>query len=109
MEKTEAAEKANCRSVDNFNPLITTIFQVSCILVISHMFHILLKPLGQPGPFAQLLVSINRHFYIMRSIYDVNNECSWSNVDECLVVVVVVYKAGWCCGRPDIVVPHTQC
>ncbi|TYH42748.1 hypothetical protein ES332_D11G083400v1 [Gossypium tomentosum] len=54
----EAAEKATCRSVDNFNPLITTIFQVSCILVISHMFHILLKPLGQPGPFAQLLAGV---------------------------------------------------
>ncbi|MBA0559872.1 hypothetical protein Golob_016811 [Gossypium lobatum] len=54
----EAAETATCRSVDNFNPLITTIFQVSCILVISHMFHILLKPLGQPGPFAQLLAGV---------------------------------------------------
>ncbi|XP_022759456.1 cation/H(+) antiporter 2-like [Durio zibethinus] len=54
----EATEQLVCQPVDAFNPLITTTFQVSCILVISHIFHLLLKPLGQPGPFAQLLAGV---------------------------------------------------
>ncbi|XVE76742.1 hypothetical protein DITRI_Ditri13aG0005800 [Diplodiscus trichospermus] len=52
----EATEQLVCQPVDAFNPLITTSFQVSCILVISHIFHLVLKPLG--GPFAQLLAGI---------------------------------------------------
>ncbi|XVF33712.1 hypothetical protein REPUB_Repub17cG0191800 [Reevesia pubescens] len=54
----EATEQLVCQPVDAFNPLVTTSFQVSCILVISHIFHLLLKPLGQPGPFAQLLAGV---------------------------------------------------
>ncbi|WRX09760.1 Cation/H+ exchanger - like 1 [Theobroma cacao] len=54
----EATEQLMCRPVDAFNPLITTSFQVSCILVISHIFHLLLKPIGQPGPVAQLLAGV---------------------------------------------------
>ncbi|XWS32520.1 hypothetical protein CRYUN_Cryun23aG0165100 [Craigia yunnanensis] len=54
----EATEQLMCQPVDAFNPLITTSFQVSCILVISHIFHLLLKPLGQPGPIAQLLAGV---------------------------------------------------
>ncbi|XVF22931.1 hypothetical protein REPUB_Repub12eG0213300 [Reevesia pubescens] len=54
----EATEQLVCQPVDAFNPLVTTSFQVSCILVISHVFHLLLKPLGQPGPFAQLLAGV---------------------------------------------------
>ncbi|KAK8484515.1 hypothetical protein V6N12_057751 [Hibiscus sabdariffa] len=54
----EATEQLVCQPSDSFNPLITTSFQVSCILVISHVFHLVLKPLGQPGPFAQLLAGV---------------------------------------------------
>ncbi|KAA3461959.1 cation/H(+) antiporter 2-like [Gossypium australe] len=54
----EATEQLMCQPSDSFNPLITTSFQVSCILVISHIFHLVLKPLGQPGPFAQLLAGV---------------------------------------------------
>ncbi|OMO69759.1 Cation/H+ exchanger [Corchorus capsularis] len=54
----EATEQLVCRPVDEFNPLITTCFQVSCILVCSHIFHLLLKPIGQPGPVAQLLAGV---------------------------------------------------
>ncbi|XWS77398.1 hypothetical protein CRYUN_Cryun01aG0258200 [Craigia yunnanensis] len=54
----EATEQLVCQPVDAFNPLITISFQVSCILVISHVFHLLLKPLGQPGPIAQLLAGV---------------------------------------------------
>ncbi|XWS45745.1 hypothetical protein CRYUN_Cryun14cG0005900 [Craigia yunnanensis] len=52
----EATEQLVCQPVDAFNPLITTSFQVFCILVISHIFHLVLKPLG--GPFAQLLAGV---------------------------------------------------
>ncbi|CAI9111017.1 OLC1v1011150C2 [Oldenlandia corymbosa var. corymbosa] len=44
-----------CRTFFDVNPILTMGTQVSCILVISHFFHILLKPLGQPGPVAQIL------------------------------------------------------
>ncbi|XP_039042745.1 cation/H(+) antiporter 1-like [Hibiscus syriacus] len=54
----EGTENLMCRSGDSFNPWITSSFQVSCILVTSHIFHVLLKPLGQPGPFAQLLAGV---------------------------------------------------
>ncbi|KAE8715131.1 putative DNA-damage-inducible protein f [Hibiscus syriacus] len=54
----EATKQLMCQPADSFNPLITTSFQVSCILVISHAFHLVLKPLGQPGPFAQLLAGV---------------------------------------------------
>ncbi|KAK9036043.1 hypothetical protein V6N11_078064 [Hibiscus sabdariffa] len=54
----EGTENLMCRSGDSFNPWVTSSFQVSCILVTSHIFHILLKPLGQPGPFAQLLAGV---------------------------------------------------
>ena len=56
LKRMEASKQLVCQPVDAFNPLITTSFQVFCILVISHIFNLLLKPLG--GPFAQLLVSI---------------------------------------------------
>ncbi|KAE8699693.1 hypothetical protein F3Y22_tig00110570pilonHSYRG00044 [Hibiscus syriacus] len=54
----EGTENLMCQSGDSFNPWVTSSFQVSCILVTSHIFHILLKPLGQPGPFAQLLAGV---------------------------------------------------
>ncbi|KAL8549924.1 hypothetical protein ACS0TY_008672 [Phlomoides rotata] len=38
-----------------FNPVLTMGTQVSCLLVISHFFQLLLKPLGQPAPLAQIL------------------------------------------------------
>lgn len=41
-----------------FNPVISMATQASGILVISHFFQILLKPLGQAGPVSQILVSM---------------------------------------------------
>ncbi|KAL6541431.1 hypothetical protein OROGR_010917 [Orobanche gracilis] len=38
-----------------FNPIIQLGSQVACLLVISHFFQLLLKPLGQPAPVAQIL------------------------------------------------------
>ena len=48
-----------CQVIFAVNPIISMSMQVSCILVISHFFHLLLKPLGQPGPVAQILVSMS--------------------------------------------------
>lgn len=44
-----------CPSGELFNPVLTMGTQISCLLVISHFFQLLLKPLGQPGPVAQIL------------------------------------------------------
>lgn len=41
---------------DIVNPAISLTAQVSSILVLSHVFQILLKPLGQHAPVAQILV-----------------------------------------------------
>lgn len=48
-----------CPSGELFNPVLTMGTQISCLLVISHFFQLLLKPLGQPGPVAQILVSMH--------------------------------------------------
>lgn len=41
---------------DPVNPVVSTCLQVCGILVVSHLFHLIFKPLGQPGPVAQVLV-----------------------------------------------------
>ncbi|KAH7547808.1 hypothetical protein ACOSQ2_033307 [Xanthoceras sorbifolium] len=43
---------------DPFNPLATAIIQISCMLVIAHIFHLIFKPLGQPGPISQILAGL---------------------------------------------------
>ncbi|KAL3653794.1 hypothetical protein CASFOL_003475 [Castilleja foliolosa] len=40
---------------NDFNPIIQLGAQVACILVMSHFFLLLLKPMGQPSPVAQIL------------------------------------------------------
>ncbi|XP_071721635.1 cation/H(+) antiporter 2-like [Rutidosis leptorrhynchoides] len=47
-----------CTEGDHFNPVVTTVMQMSGILVISQIFHLILKPLGQPGPIAQILAGL---------------------------------------------------
>ncbi|KAL7613968.1 hypothetical protein Lser_V15G07141 [Lactuca serriola] len=44
-----------CPENDTMNPALTMTTQVSAILVLSHVFQIFLKPLGQPAPLAQIL------------------------------------------------------
>ncbi|CAK8575207.1 unnamed protein product [Lathyrus sativus] len=43
---------------DIVNPLSSIGMQVSCILVVSHFFNVLLRSLGQPGPIAQILAGL---------------------------------------------------
>ncbi|XP_021278694.1 cation/H(+) antiporter 2-like [Herrania umbratica] len=50
--------KRLCLDQYSFNPLVTALTQTSCILAISHFFHLLLKPVGQPGPVAQVLAGV---------------------------------------------------
>ncbi|KAI7726448.1 hypothetical protein M8C21_021358 [Ambrosia artemisiifolia] len=45
----------SCPDNDMMNPALTMTTQVSAILVLSHVFQIFLKPLGQPAPLAQIL------------------------------------------------------
>ncbi|XP_031250602.1 cation/H(+) antiporter 2-like [Pistacia vera] len=52
-----AAKTIECPE-DPFNPLITSIVQISCMLVIAHLFHLFFKPLGQPGPVSQILAGL---------------------------------------------------
>lgn len=42
----------------NVNPALSMTAQVSSVLVLSHVFQIFLKPLGQHAPVAQILVSM---------------------------------------------------
>ncbi|CAI9272260.1 unnamed protein product [Lactuca saligna] len=63
-----------CPENDTMNPALTMTTQVSAILVLSHVFQIFLKPLGQPAPLAQILVSGIRARSI-RFIEITNNPC----------------------------------
>ncbi|KAJ8755818.1 hypothetical protein K2173_024363 [Erythroxylum novogranatense] len=53
----DAASRAMCTD-DLFNPIITIFVQSCGMLVVSHIFHLFLKPLGQPGPIAQILAGL---------------------------------------------------
>ncbi|KAE9617294.1 hypothetical protein Lal_00034777 [Lupinus albus] len=44
-----------CGENDLVNPLSSMGMQVSCILVVSHFFNIVLRTVGQPGPISQIL------------------------------------------------------
>ncbi|CAN0843803.1 Cation/H(+) antiporter 2 [Linum grandiflorum] len=69
----DAAKRAMCQA-DPFNPLISSSMQASGILVISHFFNLILKPLGQPGvvlgPSLLSRISQIREFFIQTSSAD---------------------------------------
>ncbi|KAL3525212.1 hypothetical protein ACH5RR_013584 [Cinchona calisaya] len=48
-------KRGACEVMFAVNPIISMSMQISCILVISHFFQLLLKPFGQTGPVAQIL------------------------------------------------------
>ncbi|KAK9265516.1 hypothetical protein L1049_001761 [Liquidambar formosana] len=48
----------SCQKSLIFNPVVTMGTQISCILVMSQFFYLALKPLGQPGPIAQILAGV---------------------------------------------------
>ncbi|XP_054792148.1 cation/H(+) antiporter 2-like [Prosopis cineraria] len=54
----DATHTMFCRQNDLINPLSSMGMQVSCILVISHFFNVVLKTFGQPGPIAQILAGV---------------------------------------------------
>ncbi|KAK7405448.1 hypothetical protein VNO78_06750 [Psophocarpus tetragonolobus] len=43
---------------DLVNPLSSMGMQVSCILVVSHVFNVIFRTVGQPGPIAQILAGL---------------------------------------------------
>ncbi|KAL8246859.1 hypothetical protein R6Q59_008075 [Mikania micrantha] len=51
----DETSELSCPENDMMNPALTMTTQVSAILVLSHVFQIFLKPLGQPAPLAQIL------------------------------------------------------
>ncbi|KAK1410502.1 hypothetical protein QVD17_37039 [Tagetes erecta] len=51
----DETSELSCPDNDMMNPALTMTTQVSAILVLSHVFQIFLKPLGQPAPLAQIL------------------------------------------------------
>nr|XP_043633447.1 cation/H(+) antiporter 1-like [Erigeron canadensis] len=55
MASTDETTELSCPDNDMMNPALTMTTQVSAILVLSHVFQIFLKPLGQPAPLAQIL------------------------------------------------------
>ncbi|XP_015582697.1 cation/H(+) antiporter 2 isoform X2 [Ricinus communis] len=57
MDAAQIAKRAICQE-DPFNPLITTGMQVACMLVISHIFHLILAPSGQTGPIANIIAGL---------------------------------------------------
>lgn len=54
---------------DLVNPLNSMGMQVSCILVVSHFFNVVLRTVGQPGPIAQILVTVYYPFVFLYNYY----------------------------------------
>lgn len=63
----DATNDMFCNS-DVVNPLSSMGMQVSCILVVSHFFNVVLRTVGQPGPIAQILV-INHLYFVNQHKY----------------------------------------
>ncbi|KAK2446317.1 cation/H antiporter [Trifolium repens] len=53
----DATHKMFCNT-EPVNPLNSMGMQVSCILVVSHFFNVVLRTVGQPGPIAQILAGL---------------------------------------------------
>ncbi|KAL3527269.1 hypothetical protein ACH5RR_011925 [Cinchona calisaya] len=64
--------KGACQVLFAVNPIISMSLQVSCILVISHFFHLRLKPFGQPGPVAQILRRQSSPYILIKLTYVVH-------------------------------------
>lgn len=56
-----------CGDEDTFNPVFSMGTQMFCLLVIAQLFHLVLKPLGQPGPIAQILVSTSPVYALLNA------------------------------------------
>ncbi|KAF7824833.1 cation/H(+) antiporter 2-like [Senna tora] len=54
----DATHSMFCRQQDLVNPLSSMGMQISLILVISHIFNVVLRTLGQPGSIAQILAGV---------------------------------------------------
>ncbi|MFS8010326.1 hypothetical protein Hanom_Chr14g01295691 [Helianthus anomalus] len=66
----DETSELSCPENDMMNPALTMTTQVSAILVLSHVFQIFLKPLGQPAPLAQILVRMSPlPSHILNSVY----------------------------------------
>ncbi|XP_024636196.1 cation/H(+) antiporter 2 [Medicago truncatula] len=57
MSSMDDAQDMFCND-DLVNPLSSMGMQVSCILVVSHFFNVVLRTMGQPGPIAQILAGL---------------------------------------------------
>lgn len=66
-----------CGDEESFNPVFSTGTQMFGILVIALFFQLILKPLGQPGPIAQILVST--------SLFDPIAFCVFISPSTCLL------------------------
>ncbi|CAL0304527.1 unnamed protein product [Lupinus luteus] len=54
----DATKGMFCDENDLVNPLSSIGMQVSCILVVSHFFNVVLRTVGQPGPISQILAGL---------------------------------------------------
>ncbi|WCJ39172.1 Cation/H(+) antiporter 2 [Euphorbia peplus] len=85
---------------DPFNPLITTTLQISGILVVSHFFHLILKPLGQPGPVAQILAgivlgpSVLCHVKKIREFFLQSNSADYYNLFSSISGILFMFLFG---------------
>ncbi|XP_037495305.1 cation/H(+) antiporter 2, partial [Jatropha curcas] len=95
----DAARRAMCLD-DPFNPFISTTLQAAGILVISHFFHILLKPLGQPGPVAQILAgivlgpSLLSHIKIVKEFFLQSSSADYYDVFSSIYGILFMFLIG---------------
>ncbi|XP_050231549.1 cation/H(+) antiporter 2-like [Mercurialis annua] len=87
----DAAKRAMCTD-DLFNPLTTTFMQSCVMLLISHFFHVVLKPLGQPGPIAQILAGLVLGPSFLSRISRVKDLFNQPNVNDYNLVISFIFR-----------------
>ncbi|XP_012069212.1 cation/H(+) antiporter 1-like [Jatropha curcas] len=87
----EAARRAMCTD-DLFNPLTTIFMQSGSMLLVSQVFHVILKPLGQPGPVAQILAGLVLGPSLLCRIKKIRDVFDQPDFNDYNVVLALVFR-----------------
>ncbi|XP_065869386.1 cation/H(+) antiporter 1-like [Euphorbia lathyris] len=87
----DAARRAMCTD-DLLNPLTSTFIQSCAMLLFSHIFHVVLKPLGQPGPIAQILAGFTLGPSILSRIKQVGDLFNQPDLNDYILLVSFIFR-----------------
>ncbi|EEF32398.1 monovalent cation:proton antiporter, putative [Ricinus communis] len=87
----DAARRAMCTN-DLLNPLTTTFMQSCVMLLMSHFFHVVFKPFGQPGPIAQILAGLVLGPSLLSRIKKVRDLFDQPNINDYNLVISFIFR-----------------